>query len=877
MKSWEDITFRYLKAQKKRTILTIVGVMLSVALITAIGTMVASMRDMLIREAIAQNGDYHASFTGVQPDKINKIQNNVDVKSSGVMGMGGYGIISKVDDSGEKTGKEAPVPPYRYLTLDYYNKGMFNIFNVTLKEGRLPQGPGEIVLDYWALNYFPGKLRVGDKIKLDVGFREVPGRPKALRPEGWSSDEKFTKTGEKEFTIVGLIKPLGFSSDEYIAKGIAYLDSSNLPKDLTYNVYVKMGSVNNAREKAEGIAKSAGLFSADGSTTKYAITYNERVLRLYAQSADAFLNESLTGILIFIILLVVVSTVAVIYNAFNISVLERVSQFGILRCTGATPQQIRKIVLKEARTVSLIGIPLGILSGLLAMKIVLGVIGSFKYVYYKDLTVSISPAVLLLSAAVGFITVYLSAYGPALKAGGVSPLDAVRNAGAFKKENLSKVKNTAIAGLVFGIEGRIAFKNLRRNRKRFRITVFSMVISIVLYIAFGALVDYMFKMDVASNNVDMDFSLRYSNMQDGGIPSSVYNDIQNISGVKRVYKYSNDYVEVLLPENKVNSRFKELVQNIEESPKFKGMMVLRNSSIVCYGDEGISDLKEYLKEGSIDADALNRENGVILMDTNKVSNGKSAGGALINATNIKVGDTIKCAFMSKGAPDTMIYKDVKVMGILNKGMMNETYNESGGVYLITTEKAFENLRGESNNSFMYIKLTGEAGREPVSKYLSDLRDKDPRYNYTDYSEIASRSRDGAITISIFLYGFVAVITLIGCLNIINTISTNLILRTRELSMLKAVGMTGGGIKKMVCTEGLLYGLISAVYGGILGTGFTFILFRIVIGVREFAWTMPWNHILIAVFGAAFVALVSSLIPLRRINNGNIIENIRMEE
>jgi putative ABC transport system permease protein len=157
-------------------------------------------------------------------------------------------------------------------------------------------------------------------------------------------------------------------------------------------------------------------------------------------------------------------------------------------------------------------------------------------------------------------------------------------------------------------------------------------------------------------------------------------------------------------------------------------------------------------------------------------------------------------------------------------------------------------------------------------------DKDPKYQFMDVSVAIQEQMNMAVALSIFLYGFVGVITLIGCLNIINTISTNLLLRTRELAVMKAIGMTENGIRRLVCLEGIFYGIIAAFYGGIIGTLFSrYGMYNLLFKVRIFEWTIPWNHILTAITGAALIALIAGFIPLRRIYRGIIIENIRMEE
>lgn len=883
MRSYSEITYRYLKVQKKRTILTIVGIVLSVALITAIGTMLVSMRDSQIRDVIKRNGDYHAKFMSVDADKVYKVANNVEVKDYFLAKTVGYGILSKV----EKTDRDSDMlPPYRYLHISAYDQSGLKTIPINIKEGRLPQTEDELAIDITALEQLTGKPKLGDKVKLDIGTRKNPANGQQMEKNSWSSNEVFEKTGEKEFTIVGTIIPRFFYSNQAISQGVTYLDSEFLKSDDKYNVYIRLNSFKDAYERLERIAESAGLplVSNHVDIRKYNIETNDNLLSLYAESLNVSQNEGVTLTVAFIVVLVIISTIAVIYNAFHISVLERISQFGILRCTGASPKQIRDIVFKEAWILSLIGIPIGILLGFSAMKLVLYIIGSLGFKFFNDMRIVFSSLVLILSAVIGIITVFLSAFGPARQAGKVSPLEAVRNTGNFKKEKFKKVKNSRLAKLLFGIEGQIAYKNLRRNRKRFRITVFSMVISIVLYIAFGSFMNNVIKMDATGLGEYVDFSLRRANNnasgEDEGIPRSVYEEIKNLPEVDKAYRVMRENLLLLASENKINPKAAEIRKEIGKH-KVDGLSVIYNNDLMSYGDEGLEDLKGMLKSGSIDKEALNKENGVIIVNTGKLTNNESSKVHMVDILDAKVGDKLKLAMnssiMNQNQPKDIKYTEVKVMGMAEKGLFYDDYNQNGGIYIITTEEVFQKITGFKSADYLYINLKEAADEEPVVKHLKDLKEKDYKYEYADFAELAKESRQNSITISIFLYGFVAVIALIGCLNIINTISTNLILRTRELSMLKAVGMTKGAIEKMICLEGIYYGIIAAVYGGVIGTGLAYVLFTFMMRIRDFEFAVPWNLIITAVIGAILVALVSGIIPLRKINKGSIIDHIRMEE
>lgn len=872
IKNYKQITYRYLKVQKKRTILTIIGIILSVALITAIGTMVVSIREAAIKNVIKRTGDYHVVFTDVPADKIDKITKNVEVEKSGITKAKGYAPLRETTE--EERREDIPIP-YKYLSVRGYDKESLDILPYKVKEGRFPVSSDEIVLEKLLLEYFPKKPKVGDRIVLSLGKRmlkEEDGR-ETVEPQylngGFSfSDlgERFEKEEEKEYTVVGIMESDNVWHESYIYDTIVGLDKKDL-KDNNYDIYVRFSSVNKARDKAEKIAKNIGLSEEN-------IQYNDDLLELSAQSPSKALNNALVQILIFIIALVIVATVAVIYNSFNISVLERISQFGLLRSVGSTPKQIRDMVFKEATLLSAIGIPIGLFCGVLAMKIVLYIISLIKFDFVADFEIVISPIVFLISSILGLVTVYLSAYGPAKKAGKISPLDAVRNTGGFKKETFNKVKSSKLIRKLFGMEGELAYKNLRRNRKRFVITVFSMVISIVLFISFSSFSNYIFSIGAVSDDEVGNFFI-YS---PGDLDlNSISKELKNMEDVKRVYKSSIGYADVLVKDDAISPKLKELNEGYYDE-KRQGSTVVSNSNIMTFGNDNMDALKPYLKDGTIDVEKLNSENGVLVVTTIPGYNEETNKGAIIEGFNFKIGDKILIWENLGDAPDDNL-KEVKVMGILERGLLSNEfkYNLNGGLNIVSTEEMYDKLKDTDLDSQIYIEMEREGNNGPVREYLAELEEKDSNFHYVDYSEQAEEERKINIIMNIFLYGFVAVIALISCVNIINTISTNLILRTRELAMIKAVGMAQKSVKKMVALESIYYGLIATIYGGIIGTGLSYVLYKIVMEIREFEWMIPWNSILISSIGAIAVALISAYIPLKRINNGNIIDKIKMEE
>ena len=702
MANYKQITYRYLKGQRNRTLLTILGIILSVAMVSAIGTIIASTREALVKDAIRQNGSYHAGFTNISSETLEKIVNHVEVKESGASLYRGYGIVREAtEEEKEMYGRNFS---HRYLNIVSFEEKALDMLPYKIKEGRFPNTSDEIAIEYWMANYFENKVNLGDTIKLAIGQSILDDK---------GHEVKFDERGEKEYTVVGFTNPGYVWKGELITTGItgideeyfsevgASIENKTISEEKTiskgkngdYSVYIQLHNIKNANDKINAIANDVGLDSGN-------IKYNNQVLRLSAESLNDTFNSTIIALLLFFIVLIVVSTVAVIYNSFNISVLERVSQFGLLRSVGATPSQIIGIVLKEAFILSVIAIPIGLFSGVLAMKIVFYIISLLKFEagFIRDMEISISLPVFLFSAAIGLITVFLSAIGPARKAGKVSPLEAVRNTGSLKKESFHKIKKSLFTFLirkVLGVEGEIAFKNLRRNRKRFIITVFSMVISITLFITFASFSDFMFKANIIDNSNKGDYAIM---MKDPEVTDKIYDEIRGVNDVKRVYKIRQMNGEMLIDDNKISKKIKEMAPNAFSTKK-DNFVVVHNSNFMIIGDENFEVLKDSLITGSGNKEDLDKENGILVVNNTYVNNEKTNQYSLIEGYHLKQGDEIMFLPYDNehsAEDENKKYNKLKVMGVLEKGVLNRGYNPDGSVIMITTEKVFNEISGLSH-------------------------------------------------------------------------------------------------------------------------------------------------------------------------------------
>ncbi|MGN7412884.1 ABC transporter permease [Paenibacillus sp. SAF-068] len=883
MNNYTGLTEKYLLGQKKRSLLVIIGIILSVTLITAIGTIGLSYRDKLIRQTTHDFGDYHVSFNGVPGEFVSKIVNQATVESAGGVDRIGYAVIS---NTSAKEKRENPIAaPYRYLNIKGYDPDAMNKLQVQLDSGRLPQNPNEIILSAESLSYFKTKPTLGERITLNVGSRVIASTGElkpisGLGDFGWDLDEAFRPQFQRQFTIVGFTKPFNNSSwsSRFIFQAITYDNHQKIDPDQTYFVYLKMKSMDHMKEKTENIISSLQMNEVDqGSAQELSrenyiknmrVEYNNELLKLYGKSTYEGVNQSIILAFIAVILIIIGCTSAVIYNTFHISVLERTSQFGMLRCIGATPAQIRHIVVKEAALLSLIGIPIGLFTGTILMKLLFYNISLLTLGFLNDMQMVISVPVLVGAGLLGLLTVFLSAIGPARSAAKTSPLEAITSTGVTKVEQINKIAKSMFIKKIFGIEGQFAIRNIKRNKKRFRITAFSMIISMVLFIVFNSLIGLLSL--TTHSGIDYSYSIQYDGSSQR-MDDSVYRDLVKLDAVDQAYPFYNHQMTAIIPKNKINPKYYELRKGMYQVDEGLGYRT-DNNYLQSYGEHTLETINAKLVAGTVDKEIMDRENGVVLIQKLSMitENGKQL---IIDQTQFKVGDYIQIRSNSGRGE---VYQNVKVVGIADQGPLTNKYNESAGITYLTTPKVIMNLTGDDTYSRIFILAHPDLSNKPVTDYLKSLTQKDAGFNYTDRVAELEQAHNDAITAKIFFYGFIGIIVLIAFLNILNTVSTNLILRTKEFAVLKAIGMTQREVNKMILLEGVFYGVYAAMYGSIIGTGLSFGVHYLFRGMLDIEWSLPWLSVGIAASGAVVTALIATAWPMYRLTKSTIVDSLRKE-
>lgn len=866
MNLYTSLTLRYLKENKRRTIVTIIGIILSTALICGIGNISVSLMDHQIRETIANDGEFHATFYDIKKDDISTITNSAGISKSALSESLGYAKLDKDD---------------KYMIqIKEYDENAFKGYQIKLKDGRFPSNDKEIVLSEESLK--KSNKKIGDSISFNIGKRvDEDGNSREGDLLAYEN-EKIINATKKDFKIVGTIEKPGFewNGSDAVVTGITYLDINNIDKNQDVNVSISVNKPTEIYEIAPKIAKNLGLklkdVSGDNYNNKQGIHYenlsfNEHLLRLQGASVYSNINNSIYMIIIIVTVLVVICTIATVYNAFSISISERKKQFGILNSIGATKSQIIKLVFIEAFIVSVIAIPIGIVCGTISIDLVFRFIQRFfenSFIADMNLRVVYNPYIIIGSILIVLITIGISAILPAITAAKISPLEAIKNSSNLK---IGKVKDSKIVRFIFKTEGVLAYKNLRRNKKKFRITLFSLIISVVIFISFSGFMKLFIKANqVQSSQMNYDLYLYKNGFAED---DKIINELKKVKGIEN-FSINNEYsIGTNVGENNINKGYKELIEKYftKENKNDEVVYNFSNSLFFFPGDEAISKLK--LKTGKFDKETAIKENGIILRNKSYYEELGKKGD--VSLTNYKVGDIIdayEIGYDEKNDKEIIETVKLKVLATTEDLLPGQLSSSYMGLDFITYDEVGQKLGFNINKGRMYISTNKE---ENTRKAIKEIAEK---YGYTvnDEIEYARKNEQSMMAMKVFVYGFVSVISLVSITNIVNTISTNINLRKREFAIIKSIGVTPSGFNKMIYLESLLYGALSLIYGIPIGMGITILMNKTLGDVINLGMVIPWNAIIISFVGIFIITFIASYIPMKKINKENIIDSIRQE-
>ena len=827
------ITKKNLMLNKHRTIVTIIGIMLSCALITAVSTFLSSARNTLLQRNKTETGNYHIKISNMQNKDMQKAIENVEVKNYGISQGVGYAYLK---------GSTNEYKPYIYI--DAMNNFYLDNSGLKLVSGRMPENSSELVISQHIETNGKVKYNLGDKIILDVGTRRTDS--KILNQyDPYNEDnlsnysESIVNTIPKEYTVVGVIQRS--SIEPLDAAGylvITYLDKINPNEKSDVKIFLK--NPKNIQKYEDNVLGK----QSDDELKGYNYDENREFLALEGVIENGVTMYTLIIIVAIIITVIIITSIVVIRNSFYISITERIKEYGILSSIGATSKQIKKNVKYEGFILGLIAIPLGVIIGILAVFIVLKLVSHILANYLNGIIfkLDVSYIAILLSVILSAITIYVSSLKPAKKASKISPIDAINLSHEIKLNN-KKLKVSKLFKKIFGIEGTIALKNLKRSKQKYKTTIISIFISVIIFITMDSVILYGFKYE----------DLYYVNMQ----YNILVRDLTN-----KTAKATEEYFDKIKKLDNINSYSisKQLYLDIDQkyiNSEIPGATL--NKGYVNVISLGKEEFERYCKK----IDVTIQDNEAILVDKAlyyKPDKKKYE----LNFLNLNEGQTID------GIDDNNSTLSLKIKKRTDILPMAITETQKNTAYLIVSDDYIEKYNYAVY--YMYINSNNP------TKLEENIQKVDTSMHNNVFNIDKEKKENDAmlLVVSIFAYGFIGVISIIGITNIFNTITTNVALRKKEFAILQSIGMTSKQFSKMMNYESIIYGFRSLLLGIPIGTLISYMIYKAISNSIITAYKFPLKSILISIIFVFAIIFITMSYSTKKIKRQNIIDAIRDE-
>lgn len=932
MNLMKTLTLKNLKLNRKRTIVTIVGIILATALLSALVTLVSSFQYSMIEYQKQKGGDFHVKFSNVKMSELSEFKNNRNIESTfETMGMG----FAKLD------GCKNEDKPYAYVMATDeagFERGCFKLI-----EGRMAKNEDEIVIPRHLKTNGRIDIKVGDEITLDIGKRYDSNTESVI----WENiayeheAETLTDTVTKRYKVVGIMERPGYGMEDYSAAGYTFVTYSDelaaidngtksevneADTTLTvYSRYTQKALRNKDAVTADIIGVDEKLFEkSNNSSVEMSAEESDRFLKEMENAKyDIYINrflisyecvfpidgtfKALFTVAAVVALIIILTSVYCIKNSFNISITEKIRQYGMLASVGATRRQIKSSVKTEAAMLGVVGIPVGTMSGILASLILVKVVNALSAGWLNfALSFHTSLPALILAVILSIATIYFSATGSARRAAKVTPLEAIRNTKEIKIKS-AKLKTPAIIGRIWGIGGVISYKNIKRNNKKYRTTVTSIVICSVTFIVIS------YFMSVAFSMVGMSYASTDYNI---GINMSCKKDIdiekltKLVSGIEGVDDYlvgaGYDF-DVDKPE--YTKEYGEYCRQLYADSEDVSQMFLIT----------VLDDKSYDKYAS-DAGIKNAAAGAILVNkcTFDVYNENSSKYVKkeMELYKYKAGDTIECGYnvyddassddnaveggtesstednsgyvdeetINNGVRKTV---DVTIAGVTDKVPIG--YKGYSNTLLFMNQKGFESLWGDGKNGNEikpgYASYSAYVVAENADEYQDTFEketEENPEYSQISFyvSNLDKEMRDEKslfTLLGVFAYGLIVVIALIGITNIINTLSTGMELRSREFATLRSIGMTDKQFVGMVRLESVFISVKALVIGVPLGILISYLLCVMMNRMDDaIIYEPPYKAIILCILVVIMLIYAIMKLSMTKLRHNNIIETIKNE-
>lgn len=883
MNVFHKVTLQSLKKNPTRTVVTVIGIVLSAAMICAVTTFTSSMQRFAYNNAVYSNGDWHASALDVTAEEWRTFAANDRVESAVWGEKLGYALL------------EGGINEYKpYLCLMGVSENFFTQMPVHLTAGRLPQTPDEVLLPSHVATNGGVRKAVGDTLTLTPGERIYDGvtltqqNPFIAAEEGAAGETFVAGEDSRTVTVVGFYERPSF--EDYSAAGYTVLTvgCGEWQDSTVLDVYYKLTD-----------PKTVYDFT---KTLKFSGEVNSDVLMYTGISRYSGFSTVLYSLAIIVILLIMFGSVSLIYNAFSISVAERTRQFGLLSSIGATKKQLRSTVLFEAAAVGAVGIPLGIGCGVGGMAVTLALIGNkFRSLGFAvPMTMHVSVVSLVTAALVAMLTVLISAWIPAKRATKVTAVEAIRQNRDIVEKRRTRETSKLIVKL-FGLSGVLAAKYFRRSRKKYRATVVSLFMSVVLFISASSFCSYL-TASVEGGFETFGFDIRYQPDTDSTLPiDTLAATLRNISLVNKVVYTSGMVMESTIAESVLTDRYKanNLYTSKEANRVFVYTYFVEDAEYRAYLEQNGLSTDRYMdpaaplgvaidnnvtfdraQERYVTMRVLDDTSGVFSAEFVREPEGYRSWERYTDENGQRM-----VRYIRPGDPPTYLdvpYDEATVTltapfgaVLYERPYFVDTNPDLVLLYPYSAMSALLSSEIQPDTPQVMMKASDHAAAcDAIRRFLT--AEGLSETGLEDYAVQAENNRNTIVIIRVFSYGFIVLISLIAAANVFNTISTNIALRRRELAMLRSVGMTQKGFRRMMNYECLLYGGKALLWGIPASFGVTYLIHLAINEGYETAFRMPWGAVAVAVCSVFAVVFVTMVYAMQKIRGENPIDALRNE-
>lgn len=782
MKHYLDLVPISAKVHRKQNRMSIFCIILAVFLITTI----FGMADMFIRSQIIQakidNGDFHITVQGITDEEAGLIKKRPDVKAAAR-----YGVLNFNDDKGYAiSDKKSIIVGADEEFVTQLQMGIIN-------EGNFPQNDNEAMITKNAGENLG--LQIGDTVTI-----KRPGEPELFyQISGFCNNTSkiMSEDAYGVFLTTSAFREIGDIGDSTVLADHNMVLFVQFTK--TYNI---QNTINRLKE--------------DCNLSEEQISENTKLLGLLGQSSNSFMVQVyMSAIILF--LLVMFAGIIMIASSLNSNVLQRTEFFGLIRCIGATPKQVMKLVNKEALSWCRFAIPVGVATGIVVVWVLCAVLRVLSPEYFGAIpTFSFSLPSIVAGIAIGLLTVLLAAHSPAKKAAKVSPLTAV-SGNALNLRPVRKAANTKI----FKVETSLGIYHAISSKKNFILMVLSFSISIVLFLSFTVAIAFTNHTITPLRPWTADISI-ISPQNTCSIDNLILEKLEKNPIVNAAYGRMFSYdVPTIVNDDSVTL------------------------DIISYEQKQFDWAKDYLLQGSTKVVQSEVNTGLIVYSPEN---------------NIEVGDTVNCRIGDKST-------EIQIAGILSDCPFNTTSN---GI-LICSENTFQKITGQNKYTIIDIQLDKNATDTDVNA-LHQMIGND--FTFSDERMGNESTRGIYYCMCLFLYGFLVIVALITIFNIINSIALSVAARTKQYGAFRAIGVSTKQLTKMIIAEAATYTISGTVIGTILGLIFHKLLFGMMISYNwGDPWAIPWTELGIIVLIMLFSIIFAVYRPVKRLQKMSIVENI----